>query len=73
MDHLPTDDRRITRGAVAAAWAMVAGLTAVMVLASAIAPPKPRPLPLTEQASLHVMSCPHDEATEDGPDRSLRD
>lgn len=72
MDRLPSDDHRITSGAVGAAWAMVAGLAAVIVLASALAPPKPTP-PLTEQAALHAVGCTNDDATEDRLDRSPRD
>jgi len=73
MDHLPSDERRITSGAVGAAWAMVAGLTAVMVLATALAPPKPAPPALTEQAALHSVGCTNDDAAQDHPERSLHD
>ena len=73
MDHLPPDDRRISSGAVAAAWALVAGLTAAMALASALAPAKPPPHPPTEQAALHAGGCVDDEGATDRQDRSLRD
>ena len=72
MDHHPPDDRRITSGAVAAAWAMVAGLTALVVVASAFAPAKPPPFRPIEQAALHT-GCAHEETLDDGSDRSLRD
>ncbi len=73
MDQHPPDDRRITSGAVGAAWAMVAGLLAATVLASALAPPRPTPVPVTEQAALHTQGCTSDEPIEDDSDRSLRD
>jgi predicted benzoate:H+ symporter BenE len=73
MDHHPPDDRRISSGAVVAAWAIVAGLVAATLLASALAPPKPVLDPLAEQAALHVGGC----ADEGGPDheggRTLRE
>lgn len=72
MDHHPTDDRRITSGAVAAAWAMVAGMTALMALASALAPAKQPPFRPTEQAALHT-GCAHQDASDEDSDRSLRD
>lgn len=72
MDHLPPDDRRITSGAVASAWAMVASLTALVAIASAFAPPNQPPIRPMQQAALHT-GCEHEDASDDGSDRSLRD
>lgn len=52
MDH-PPDDRRVSGGAVVAAWAIVAGLVAVALIASVLATPAPMTTPVTEQAALH--------------------
>jgi hypothetical protein len=73
MDHHLPDDRRITSGAVAAAWALVACVVAAITVASAFAPARPLQRPVTEQAALHAGACTNNEATEEGPDRSLRD
>ena len=73
MDRHPPDDRRVTSGAVAAAWAMVAGLLAATLLASALAPKTPTQVPVTQQAALHSQGCTSDEPVESDPDRSLRD
>ncbi len=73
MDHHPPEDRRISSGAVAAAWAMVAGLVAVMLLVSTIAPSRPTQIPLAQQAALPSGGCTNDEGTADRPDRSMRD
>lgn len=70
MDHLPPNDRRVSSGAVAAAWALVAGLTAMTAVGSVLAPP--RPLPLTEQAALHTGGCTTDEPDAERPDRPDR-
>lgn len=70
--HLP-DDRRITSGAVGTAWAVVAALVALTVLASAFAPPRRTEIPVTEQAALHTKGCINDEGTGDIPDRAMRD
>lgn len=72
MDDHPPDDRRITSGAVASAWAMVAGLTALVALASAFAPARQPPIRPMEQAALHT-GCAHEDALDGGPERSLRD
>lgn len=72
MDDHPPDDRRITSGAVASAWAMVAGLTALVALASAFAPARQPPIRPMEQAALHT-GCAHEDALDDSSDRSLRD
>ena len=71
MVHLPPDDRRVSSGAVAAAWALLACLTAMMAVGSALAPP--RPLPPTEQAALHAGGCATDEPDAERPDRPDRD
>jgi len=73
MDHHPPDDRRIGSGAVAAAWAMVAGLVATTLLASALAPPVAVKAPPTTQAALHERGCTDDEGTANGPNGSLDD
>lgn len=72
MDHHPPDDRRITSGAVATAWAMVAGMTALMALASALAPAKQPPFRPMQQAALHA-GCAHEDTSDEDPDRSLRE
>jgi len=73
MDHHPPDDRRITSGAVAAAWAMVAGLLAATLVASALAPTRPTLIPPTQQASLHSQGCTSDESAGDDSDRAPRE
>ena len=73
MDQHPTDDRRITSGAVATAWAMVGTLLALTVLASAFAPTRSTDIPVTQQAALHARGCASEEGTGDLPDRAMRD
>ena len=74
MDNHPLpDDRRIGGGAVASAWALVACLAGATLLASALAPTRPMPLPLTQQAALHAGACTNDDAIEEDPDGSRRE
>ena len=54
MSHQPPDDRRVSGGAVIAAWAIVAGLVAATLFASVLAKPAPMEIPLTAQADNHV-------------------
>lgn len=60
MDHLLPDDRRISSGAVAAAWALVAGLAVATALASALAPAR-SPAPPPAQHTLPAADCEDDE------------
>jgi hypothetical protein len=71
MDHLPPDDRRISSGAVAAAWALVAGLTVATALASVLAPSRPH-APSPAQHSVPAADCEDDE-TEAAPSVLPRD
>jgi len=54
MSHHPPDDRRVSGGAVIAAWAIVAGLVAATLFASVLANPAPIEFPLTAQAGNHI-------------------
>ena len=57
MDHLPPDDRRISSGAVAAAWAMVAGLIALVVVAAVLRPQGPTAAPPIAHVATHAQDC----------------
>ena len=62
-DDLP-NDRRISGGAVAAAWSLVAGLAAMTLVGSAMAPTRSIQLLLTEKPALDAGACTSDDATE---------
>jgi hypothetical protein len=70
MNHHPPDDRRISGGAVVAAWAIVAGLVAVTLFLSVLAKPAPMPIPLTARADTQVEGRA---ALHDDPNGSLGD
>lgn len=71
--HHPPDDRRVTSGAVMAAWAIVGGVAALTLFTSLLTPPARMPVPLTAQAAAHVDGCPDETETPDGPNGSSHD
>jgi|GEM_PF-3172419 hypothetical protein len=69
----PPDDRGVTSGAVVAAWAIVGGLAAMTLFASALVPPATAPAALTLQATAHPEGCADETETPDGLNGSSRD
>lgn len=72
MDQ-PLDDRRVSSGAVVAAWAIVGGLAAMSLFTSLLSPTARMPVPLTAQAVAHAEGCADETETADIPNRSSRD
>jgi hypothetical protein len=57
MHHHPPDDRRISAGAVTAAWAIVVSILAVTLVGSSLKPPRTVDAPIAAQSTPRADDC----------------